>query len=135
MMWLLNKYMLGGLAILALVAGAVAFVHHHDSAIATKAYAAGYDARVAEDTKATAAAQAETSRRATASAQATDTMHAELAADQPKLEEAAHARAEEVRIIYRDHPVPVTCMRPAGVLQRLDAARSAANAAARGAPG
>lgn len=115
-------------AILA-VAGAIAWgAWHAYDTVDARAYARGYGARVAEETKAAAAAKAETERRDAAAAKASGTMHAKLAVELPKIEETTDARTEAIKVIYRDHPVPV-CQRPAGVLQQLESARAAANAA------
>ena len=116
-------------AILA-VAGAIAWgTWHAYDTIDARAYARGYGARVAEEAKAAADAKAETDRRDAAAAKASATMHAQLAVELPKIEETTDARTEAIKVIYRDHPVPV-CQRPAGVLQQLESARAAANAVA-----
>lgn len=119
-------------AILAVV-GAIAWgTWHAYETIDARAYARGYNARIGEETAAAAKAMAETDRRDAAAAKASATMHAQLAVELPQIEETTHARTEAIKVIYRDHPVPV-CVRPDGVLQRLESARAAANAAA-GAP-
>jgi hypothetical protein len=111
-------------------AGAIAWgAWHAYTTVAAQNYSRGYDARVAEEQKAAADTKVETDRRAAAGAQASTTMHAQLAVDIPQIEETTNARTEAIKVIYRDHPVPV-CVRPDGVLQRLESARSAANAAA-----
>lgn len=116
-------------AILAVV-GAIAWgTWHAYETIDARAYTRGYNARVAEESKAAADAKAETERRDAAGAKASATMHTQLAVELPKIEETTDARTEAIKVIYRDHPVPV-CQRPAGVLQQLESARAAANAAA-----
>lgn len=107
-------------------------VWHAYTTIDASAYSRGYDARVAEEQKAAAAAKVETDRRDAAGAKASTTMHAQLATELPQIEDTTNARTEAIKVIYRDHPVHV-CKRPDGVLQQLESARSAANAAA-GAP-
>lgn len=122
------------LALIAAAAGAIVVaVIKHDARIASAADAAGYNRRVAEEVSASVAAAFATDRRDALAAQATRHFHAQLNAELPQVEESSHATQERIRIVYRDHPVPVACVRPAGVLQQLDAARARANAAA-GAP-
>ena len=117
-------------AILA-VAGAIAWdAWHAYDTIDARAYARGYGARVAEEAQAAADVKAETERRDAAGAKASATMHTQLAVELPKIEETTHARTDQIKGIYRDHPVPAVCERPAGVLQQLESARAAANAAA-----
>ena len=115
-------------AILA-IAGAIAWgTWHAYDTIDARAYARGYGARVAEEAKAAAAAKAEIERRDAAAAKVSAIMHAQLAVELPQIEETSDARTEAIKVIYRDHPVPV-CQRPAGVLQQLESARAAANTA------
>lgn len=120
-------------AIAALVIGAVVFVQHHDAHIREQADAAGYNRRVAEEAQSAAKAQAAADWLDKLGAQATQQFHAQLDSELPQIEAATHARTDQIKVIYRDHPVPGVCERPAGVLQRLEDARAAANAAA-GAP-
>lgn len=119
------------LGLAAAVAGGIAWaVVRHDARIDTAAYQRGYNARVAEEAKATAATKAEDQRRDQAGAAATRAMQSTLARTLPQIEETTHATAERVRVVYRDHPVPADCVRPDGVQRDLDQARAAANAAA-----
>lgn len=122
------------LALLAAAVGAIVVaVVKHDARITAAADAAGYNRRVAEEATDSAKAKAAADWLDKLGAQATRAMQLRLAAELPQVEESTHANAEQIRIIYRDHPVPAVCVRPAGVLQRLEAARTRANAAA-GAP-
>lgn len=118
-------------AAIAAVIGAAAWgLWHAYSTVAQQNYDRGYSARVAEEVKAAVATAVTTSKRDADAAQATQHFHAQLNAQMPQIEETTHATADRIQIVYRDHPVPAQCVRPAGVLQQLEAARERANAAA-----
>lgn len=119
------------LGLAAAAVGAIVWaVVHHDARIDAAAYQRGYNARIAEEATGAAAAKAEDQRRDQAGAEATRTMQSTLASALPQIEETAHATAERIRVVYRDHPVPADCVRPDGVQRDLEQARAAANAAA-----
>ena len=122
------------LALIAAVLGAAAWgLWHAYSTVAQQNYDRGYNARVAEEATDSAKAKAAADWLNQLGAQATQQFHAQLDAEMPQIEETTHAHQDRIRIVYRDHPVPADCVRPAGVLRELEAARAAANAAA-GAP-
>lgn len=117
-------------ALAALIGGVAIAVVKHDARIARDADAAGYNRRMAEEAADSAKAKAAADWLEKLGAQATAKFHAQLEAQMPQIEETTHARETNIRIIYRDHPVPGVCVRPAGVLQQLEDARASANAAA-----
>lgn len=73
---------------------------------------------------ATALAVAESARRDAESDAAGSDMLAYLAAAMPKTEATTNAAVERVRKIYVDRPIAGVCVRPAGVLPELQAARN-----------
>ena len=114
-----------------LVAAIVWAVVAHDNHIAKANYTAGYNARVAEEMTSAAKAKAAADWLDKLGAQATANFHTQLNTDLPQIEGTTNATAERVKIVYRDHPVPAgACVRPAGVVRELEAARTAANSAA-----
>ena len=114
-----------------LVAAIVWAVVAHDKRIATSNFTAGYNKRVAQEVVTTAKAKAAADKLDKAGSQITTDFHAKIAAEIPQIEDTTNARAEQVKIIYRDRQLPAgACIRPAGVVRQLDAARAAANAAA-----
>lgn len=117
----------------ALLGGAAWGVWHAYRTLDAAAYQRGYDARIAEEADSAGATQIESSRREQASADTSRTFHQDLAAALPAVEASTHETETRVRTIYRSVPVH-DCLRPAGVLRELEAARQRANAAAGAAP-
>lgn len=121
----------------AAVAGVVGLWLYHGHLVnKTRAagYTSGYNARIAYEAAEAAKTAAVVQKRATDSAAVTQQFRNSIAKTIPAIEDATHDTQQKVVTIYRTVHEP-DCVRPAGVLRELDAARARANAAATAAGG
>ncbi len=103
-------------------------------AYGARQFEAGRQQVLAADAAATQAEQAKATQRAADAAAAGIDLHIALDTQLPKIEAITHDAAEKIRTTYLAQPAAdrAVCQRPASVQTELDAARSRANAAARG---
>lgn len=121
---------LAALLLMYFVVVAIGKIH----AYGARQFEAGRQQVLAADASAAQAEKAKATQRAADAAAAGIDLHIALDTQLPKIEAITHDAAEKIRTTYLAQPAAdrAVCQRPASVQTELDAARSRANAAARG---
>lgn len=122
------------IAVAVALAAAAAWAVHAVYAYGERQYQAGRAEVIAQDAIAAQQARQQADKRATDAAIVGATLHRQLDLALPKIEVTTHAAVDKIHTIYLAAPAgpDAVCVRPPGVQAELDAARTRANAAARG---